>query len=249
MKRKIISINENKCNGCGLCADACHEGAIEMINGKARLVSDEYCDGLGDCLPACPTDAIKIIEREAGEYDQEAVDKRMQEKKKAEEEKHNHLSGCSCGCPGEAIKVFDREKKEAKPILSTLEEKASPVLESELRQWPVQLKLVNVRAPFLQNADLLVAADCTAYAYANFHKDFIKDHVTVVGCPKLDDNDFYTEKLTELLQLNEINSITVVRMSVPCCGGIVSAVKNAMLKSGKIVNYKEVTINTDGTLL
>lgn len=248
MKRNIISIDENKCNGCGLCADACHEGAIEMINGKARLVKDDYCDGLGDCLPACPADAIKIIEREAADYDEEAVKIKMEERKKAKEKKHDHSEGCSCGCPGEAIKVFDRDKKEVKPIIAVKEEKVASILESELRQWPVQLKLVNTRAPFLQNADILVAADCTAYAYANFHKDFIKDHVTVIGCPKLDDNDFYTEKLTELLQLNEINSITVVRMAVPCCGGIVAAVKNAMLKSGKIVNYKEVTINTDGTI-
>lgn len=248
MKRKIISINENKCNGCGLCADACHEGAIEMINGKAKLVSDEYCDGLGDCLPACPTDAIKIVEREAVEYDQEAVDKRMQEKKNAEEEKYDHSSGCSCGCPGEVIKVFDRGAKEVKPSITIAEKKEAPVLDSELRQWPVQLNLINTRAPFLEKADLLVAADCTAYAYANFHKDFIKDHVTVIGCPKLDDNKHYEDKLTELFGLNDINSITVVRMSVPCCAGIVASVKNAMLRSGKIVNYKEVTINTDGSI-
>lgn len=226
MKRKIVEINEEKCNGCGLCAKACHEGAIQMIDGKARLISDEYCDGLGDCLPACPADAIKIVEREAMEY----------------------KGPLPCGCPGTAERKIER-----KPLTQQNEKKEEKISESEniseLRQWPVQLKLVNTKSGFLENADLLVAADCTAYAYAGFHKDFIKDHITVIGCPKLDDVGYYEEKLTEILKNNNIKSITVVRMEVPCCGGIVSAVKSAMLKSQVIVPYKEVVISTDGSII
>lgn len=235
MKRKIVEINEEKCNGCGLCAKACHEGAIQMIDGKAKLISDEYCDGLGDCLPACPTDAIKIVEREAEAYDEEAVKARMEMAKKP----------APCGCPGTAARKIER-----KPVVvkKNVEENVEASA-SELRQWPVQLKLVNTKASYLENADLLVAADCTAYAYADFHKDFIKDHVTVIGCPKLDDNKYYEEKLAEILKSNNIKSITVVRMEVPCCGGIVSAVKNAMLKAQTIVPYKEVTISTDGSII
>jgi Fe-S-cluster-containing hydrogenase component 2 len=245
MKRKIITIDENKCNGCSLCAEACHEGAIEMINGKAVLVKDEYCDGLGDCLPACPTDAIKIIEREAAEYDEEAVKIKMLERKKAKD--NNGIKVYSGGgCPSSAVKVFNREEKTEDKEIKLENEKIE--VQSELRQWPVQLNLINTRAPFLENADILVAADCAAYAYADFHRDFIKGHVTMIGCPKLDDNNFYENKLTELIQLNNINSITVVRMSVPCCGGIVTSIKNAIVRSEKIVNYKEVIINTDGTI-
>ncbi|MGE5629154.1 MAG: 4Fe-4S binding protein [Solirubrobacterales bacterium] len=235
MKRKIVEINEDKCNGCGLCAKACHEGAIQMVDGKAKLISDEYCDGLGDCLPACPTDAIKIVEREAGAYDEEAVKARMEKAKKP----------MPCGCPGTAERKIERKPAVVKK--SVEENVETPA--SELRQWPVQLKLVNTKASFLDNADLLVAADCTAYAYAGFHKDFIKDHVTVIGCPKLDDNKYYEEKFVEILKNNNIKSITVVRMEVPCCGGIVSAVKNAMLKAQIIVPYKEVTISTDGSII
>ncbi|GAA0181639.1 4Fe-4S binding protein [Clostridium sediminicola] len=248
MKRKIISIDESKCNGCGLCAKACHEGAIEMINGKAKLVKDDYCDGLGDCLPSCPTDAIKIIEREAAAFDEEAVKIRMEEMKNIKQKEDDNSEDCGCGCPGETLQVFNRDVKEVKPNIAVAEKKKGTGSNSELRQWPVQLNLVNTRAPYFENADLLIAADCTAYAYGDFHKDFIKNHVTVIGCPKLDDNKHYEDKLMELLQLNDINSITVVRMSVPCCSGIVSSVKNAMLRSGKIVNYKEVTINSDGTI-
>ncbi|EDS78158.1 ferredoxin [Clostridium botulinum C str. Eklund] len=203
MIRKIISINEDKCNGCGICATACHEGAIEIINGKAKLISDEYCDGLGDCLPGCPIDAIKIIEREADEYNEEAVQERMKERE-------------------ESI--------------------------SELSQWPVQLNLINPHSEFLNNADLLIAADCTAYSYANFHREFIKGHVTMIGCPKLDDIQYYKEKLTEILRYNNVKSIKVIRMTVPCCGGIVSAAKEAMLNSGVIVPYSEVIIDTDGSI-
>ncbi len=244
MKRKIIHIDEEKCNGCGLCVTACHEGAIELIDGKARLVSDEYCDGLGNCLPQCPTNAITIIEREAAPFDEEAVQKRMQEIKAKE---HAHVFS---GCPGMAAKLI---KKEAVPASDEQNEKnekkeQGEVLESELRQCPVQLNLVHPAAQYFNGANLLVAADCTAYAYANFHKDFIKDHITVIGCPKLDDIEYYTEKLTAILQNNDIKSITVVRMEVPCCAGIVHAVKTAMLQSQTIVPYREVIISTDGKI-
>lgn len=245
MIRKIVNIDASKCNGCGLCVHACHEGAIELIDGKAVLISDEYCDGLGDCLPECPTNAITIIERESKAYDEEAVAKKIAERAKKAEEKP-----LPCGCPGTVAKVIERKPLKAvssvKPNIrkGNLEESAS-----ELRQWPVQLKLINTEAPYLKNADLLVAADCTAYAYANFHSDFIKDHITVIGCPKLDDAKYYEEKLAEILRKNNLKSITVVRMEVPCCGGIVSAVKNAMLNSQTIVPYKEVIISTDGNVV
>lgn len=227
MKRKIIKINSDKCNGCGACVKACHEGAIEMINGKARLISDKYCDGLGDCLPACPTDAIEIIEREAEAFDE--------------------IAGMPCGCPGTMAKRIDRgtQKVEEKVKAAPADDRQE---ESELRQWPVQMKLVNSSADYLNEADLLVAADCTAYAYKNFHADFIKDHVTIIGCPKLDDVAFYEEKLVDILKRNIIKSITVVRMEVPCCSGIVSAVKEAMLRTKTIVPYREVVITVDGKI-
>ncbi len=245
MIRKIIHIEEEKCNGCGLCVNACHEGAIEMVNGKARLISDEYCDGLGDCLPECPTGAILMIERDAEEYNEELVLKKIEEKKTIEQKTAE--KPLPCGCPGHAAKLIER-KPVAKATMAKKDE-VSLMGESQLRQWPVQLNLINTRAPYLKDANLLVAADCTAYAYANFHNDFIKDHITVIGCPKLDDNKYYEEKLAEILKLNTIKSITVVRMEVPCCGGIVNAVKNAMLKSGEIVPYREVTISTDGNII
>lgn len=246
MKRNIVSIDESKCNGCGLCADACHEGAIEIVNGKARLISDEYCDGLGDCLPECPEGAIEIIEREAVAYDEEKVQKKIEEKKRAEEDKLDmKQEPLACGCPGSAARMIQRK---------TVEKKETPVVEeesrqSELRQWPVQLNLVNSRAGYFNNADLLVAADCTAYAYADFHKDFIKGRITVIGCPKLDDVDYYKDKLCDILANNNIKSITVVRMQVPCCGGIVKAVKTAMLETQVIVPYNEVIITPDGSIL
>jgi Fe-S-cluster-containing hydrogenase component 2 len=245
MIRKIIHIDEEKCNGCGLCVTACHEGAIEMVNGKAKLISDEYCDGLGDCLPECPTGAIKIIEREAADYNEEAVQKRIAAKQQNKKEEHKPVFS---GCPGMAAKMLKRTSTADKTNVK--EEMKSTVAESvsELRQWPVQLELVHPRASYFEGANLLVAADCVAYAYANFHKDFIKDHITVIGCPKLDDNEYYKEKLTEILKSNDIKSITVVRMEVPCCGGIVHAVKAAMLESGVIVPYKEVVISTDGDI-
>lgn len=244
MLRKIVEIDENKCNGCGLCVDACHEGAIEIIDGKAKLISDEYCDGLGNCLPDCPTGAIEIIEREAVEYSDEAVQKLKEEK----ETKSEPSSKMPCGCPGSADKRIER-----KPVVSgkRAEFNFSKPVEtvSELRQWPVQLNLINTRAQYLDRADLLVAADCTAYAYANFHSDFIKGRITVIGCPKLDDVSYYKEKLTEMIKNCNFKSITVVRMEVPCCGGIVNAVKGAMLQAQVIVPYSEIIIGTDGSLI
>ena len=227
MLRKIIKIDEEKCNGCGACAKACHEGAIGMVSGKAKLLRDDYCDGLGDCLPTCPTGAITFVEREAAAYDEAAV--------LANKEKHSCPSG---GCPGTAAKALP---KQAAPTV------AGPV-ESQLRQWPVQIKLAPIKAPWLDGAKLLIAADCTAYAYGNFHQDFIRGHVTLVGCPKLDAVD-YSVKLTEILKHNDIRSVTVVRMEVPCCGGMEFAVKKALQASGKFIPWQVVTISTDGRIL
>jgi Fe-S-cluster-containing hydrogenase component 2 len=243
MKRNIIHIDEEKCDGCGLCATACHEGAIAIVDGKARLISDKYCDGLGDCLPACPQDAIHMIEREADPYDDDAVQALKKEKeknKKADEPK------LPCGCPGTMAKMIKREKTTA-PVTAAVAD-TSDARPSELTQWPVQLKLVNPQADYLRGANLLVAADCTAFSYGDFHRDFIKDHTVVIGCPKLDDSQYYIDKLTEILAGNDIKSITVVRMEVPCCGGIVHAVKQAMLNTQKIVPYREVTIGLDGNI-
>lgn len=246
MIRKIVDIDKSKCNGCGLCVHACHEGAIELIEGKAVLISDEYCDGLGDCLPKCPTGAIAIIERESKAYDEILVSKKIAERNNKVE-----TESLPCGCPGSAAKIIQRNPlnviSSVKVNKNTIQVKGE--LTSELRQWPVQLKLINTQAPYLKGAELLVAADCTAYAYANFHREFIRDHITVIGCPKLDDVQYYEEKLVEILIKNAIKSITVVRMEVPCCGGIVNAVKRAMLKSETIVPYKEVTISTDGNII
>ena len=246
MIRKIVNIDKEKCNGCGLCVTACHEGAIELIDGKAVLVSDEYCDGLGDCLPECPTGAIKIVEREAAEYNEELVEKRMAMKKSAEENKEK----MPCGCPGTMAKAIKRPVKNVNFNIKEKTKKSDEKMDmdSELQQWPVQIKLVNTKAPYLQDANLLIAGDCTAYAYGNFHKKFIKDRITLIGCPKLDDNEYYKEKIAEILKNNNIKSITVVRMEVPCCGGIVNAVKQAMLKSETIVPFNEVIISTDGRI-
>lgn len=233
MIRRIIKINENKCNGCGLCANACHEGAIEMIDGKAKLTREDYCDGLGDCLPACPTGAITFEEREAPAYDEAAV---LAAKAKKEEKT------LACGCPGTAAKTFKRD-------ISVSDMPApSASVTSQLTQWPVQIKLLPIRAPYYDNANLLVAADCTAFAYGNFHNEFIRNHVTVIGCPKLDMVD-YTEKLTQIIANNNIKSVKVVRMEVPCCGGIENAVKQALMASGKFIPWQVVTISTDGKIL
>lgn len=228
MFRRIIEIDENKCNGCGACAAACHEGAIAMVNGKAKLMRDDYCDGLGDCLPACPTGAIAFVEREAAAYDEAAV-------LAAKARKEQTLP---CGCPGSAAKAIQRQEAPA-------DDAPQP---SQLRQWPVQIKLAPVNAPWLAGADLLVAADCTAYAYGSFHSDFIKGRVTLVGCPKLDAVD-YAVKLTEILRCNDIRSVTVVRMEVPCCGGIEMAVKKALQNSGKSIPWHVAVISTDGRIL
>ena len=230
MLRKIIKIDEEKCNGCGACAAACHEGAIEMINGKAKLTREDYCDGLGDCLPACPTDAISFEEREAPAYDEEAV---RQAKLKKEGE------ASPCGCPGTQSKTIGREPVPAPKAASG---------ESRLMQWPVQIKLAPVNAPYFDNANLLIAADCTAYAYGNFHEDFIRGRITLIGCPKLDAVD-YSEKLTAIIANNNIKSVTIVRMEVPCCGGIELAVKKALQASGKFIPWRVVTISTDGKIL
>ncbi len=230
MIRKIIRIDSEKCNGCGACAKACHEGAIEMINGKAVLTREDYCDGLGDCLPACPVDAISFEEREAPEYNEQAVLAAKKDK----------AAPLPCGCPGTNAKAIRREACEvSSPAVS---------VSSRLNQWPVQIKLVPVNAPYFEIANLLIAADCTAYAYGNFHSDFMKNHITLIGCPKLDEGD-YAEKLTRIIQGNNIKSVTVVRMEVPCCGGIENAVKRALMASGKFIPWRVVTISTDGRIL
>lgn len=239
MIRKIIQIDEEKCNGCGACAAACHEGAIGMVNGKAKLLRDDYCDGLGDCLPACPTDAIHFVEREAAAYDHEAVMKNKEEKMKAERET---LSG---GCPGSRSRTIEHSEE---PVNTTAAGNGAAEPVSRLTQWPVQIKLAPVKAPYFDGAKLLIAADCTAYAYAGFHERFIKDHITLVGCPKLDAVD-YAEKLTEIIRENEISSVTVVRMEVPCCGGLEHAVKTALKDSGKLIPWSVVVISTDGKVI
>ena len=233
MIRKIIHIDEETCNGCGACANACHEGAIGMVDGKAKLLRDDFCDGLGDCLPACPTGAITFVEREAAEYNEAAVKASKAEK-----------SGGTlpCGCPGTHSKRIERHDR------PECGEESHVHARSMLSQWPVQIKLVPVNAPYFDGARLLVAADCTAYAYGAFHEDFIKNHITLVGCPKLDSVD-YSEKLTEIIRTNDIKSVTVVRMEVPCCGGLENAVKKALQASGKFIPWQVVTISTDGRIL
>ncbi len=231
MIRKIIKIDKEKCNGCGACAVACHEGAIEMINGKAELTKENYCDGLGDCLPVCPVDAISFEEREAPEYDEEAVKK--EKMKKSEASLHS-------GCPGMRIKNIKRDTVPASY--------SNPSTASRLMQWPCQIKLVPVNAPYFEGANLLIAADCTAYAYGSFHNDFIKNHITLIGCPKLDEGD-YAEKLTAIIRNNDIKSLKIVRMEVPCCGGLENAVRRALKESGKFIPWQVVTITTDGRIL
>lgn len=224
MLRKIIKIDENRCNGCGLCAQACHEGAIGMVEGKAKLLREDYCDGLGDCLPACPVNAITFEEREAPAYNEAAV----LASKAAKPE--------FSGCPGSALKQIKRdENKDTKPAVS------------QLSQWPVQIKLIPVNAPYFEGANLLIAADCTAYAYGDFHNKFIKNRITLIGCPKLDEGD-YTEKLTEIIKNNNIKSLTVVRMEVPCCGGLEHAAVTALKESGKFIPWQVCTVTTDGRL-
>ena len=236
MIRKIIKIDENKCNGCGACAAACHEGAIEMIDGKAVLTREDYCDGLGDCLPECPTGAISFEEREAPAYDESAVVAAKQKKMKEQGIKISHA-----GCPGSQVRQMMTSKTE-----NTSSHTQAVV--SQLGQWPCQIKLVPVNAPYFNGAKLLIAADCTAYAYANTHEDFMKGKVTLIGCPKLDSVD-YSEKIMEIIRNNDIRSVTILRMEVPCCGGLEMAAKKALQESGKFIPWQTITISIDGKIL
>ncbi|MGN0637730.1 MAG: ATP-binding protein [Huintestinicola sp.] len=229
MIRRIIKIDEEKCTGCGLCAKACHEGAIEMAEGKARLTREDYCDGLGDCLPACPANAISFEEREAPAYNEAAV---------LEAKKKKAGAVLPCGCPGTHSRAIKHEGESA----------PCGKVPSRLSQWPVQIKLVPVNAPYFDNADLLIAADCTAYAYGNFHNEFIRDRITLIGCPKLDEGD-YGDKLAAILSMNNIKSVTVARMEVPCCGGIENAAKRALQASGRVIPLEVAVISADGKII
>ena len=233
MVRKIIKIDESKCDGCGLCVSACHEGAIGMVDGKAKLLRDDYCDGLGSCLPVCPAEAITFEEREAAEYDEAAVKANVENKQ---------TDTLACGCPGTHSKTIER---------GVCHEQGSPQavsVQTHLSQWPIQIKLVPVNAPYFNNANLLVTADCAAYAYGNFHAEYMKNRITIIGCPKLDDGD-YSEKLTAILKQNSIKSVTVARMEVPCCGGIENSVKTALQNCGKMIPWQVVTFSTAGSVL
>ena len=230
MIRRIIKIDDEKCNGCSACVHACHEGAIALVGGKAKLTREDYCDGLGDGLPNCPTGAITFEEREAPAYNETAV--------AAAKHAGAHHHEAHTGCPSAKPRQIVRKNAEAAPRIAG----------SQLNQWPCQIKLVPTNAPYFEGARLLVAADCTAYAYANFHTDYMKGRITLIGCPKLDGVD-YSEKLTEILKNNEIGSITVVRMEVPCCGGLEMAVKRALANSGKMIPWQVVTVSIDGNIL
>lgn len=227
MVRRIIHIDQEKCNGCGACAAACHEGAIGMVDGKAKLLRDDYCDGLGDCLPTCPTGAITFVEREAAAYDEKAV-------------QANRNKPVQGGCPGQQLHRFDHSAAVPEPVRGPSA--------SQLGQWPCQIKLVPVNAPYFAGAKLLIAADCTAFAYADLHRDFMRGKITLVGCPKLDGVD-YSEKLTAIIRDNDIRSVTVLRMEVPCCGGLEFAAKKALQASGKFIPWQVVTISVDGRIL
>lgn len=272
MIRKIIQISEDKCNGCGACATACHEGAIAMVNGKAKLIRDDYCDGLGDCLPACPTGAITFVEREAAAYNEAAV---LENKKKPGKAQSGVTAGenpgqIHSGCPGSAARTLQARQAQVEGAVGATQGQtqngttagaaqaqheaaayAGSVArepQSMLSQWPVQIKLVPVNAPYFDGAKLLIAADCTAYAYAAFHEKFIKGHITLIGCPKLDDIN-YGDKLTAIIRENNIKSVTVVRMEVPCCGGLEAAARQALQNSGKFIPWQVATISVDGKLL
>ena len=233
IKRKIIKIEEALCTGCALCVSACHEGAIGMVNGKAKLLRDDYCDGLGDCLPACPTEAITFEEREALPYSEAAGVATQKAKQQA-------ISSVPCSCPSSQVKMMKSSEPSMQPMNTSIP--------SQLQQWPVQIKLVPVNAPYFHQAHLLIAADCIVFAYGNFHADFMKNKICLIGCPKLDEGD-YADKLTAIIQQNQIQSVTVVRMEVPCCGGIVNAVKTALLQSGKMIPWQVAVISTDGRLI
>lgn len=231
MIRQIIKIDEEKCDGCGLCKTACHEGAIDIIDGKAKLIRDDYCDGLGNCLPVCPVGAITFEEREALEYDEEAV-----------KAKESH--SLPCGCPGTNSRVIEKKKE----VYENRKAEAKVQLSSELNQWPVQIKLVPINAPYFKDANLLIAADCTAYSYANFHSEFMRNRITLIGCPKLDDGE-YSEKLTQILKNNDIKSITIVKMEVPCCRGLLYAAEEALKNCGKMIQWQVRTISIDGEII
>ena len=262
MLRQIIKIDKEKCNGCGLCVSACHEGAIGMVDGKAALLRDDYCDGLGNCLPVCPTEAITFEEREAAAFDEAAVKTNMGgvgDMGNMENMASLQPETLACGCPGTHVKTFEREggrepaqaqqaqQAQAQALVTGVQAQALPA-ETHLNQWPVQINLVPVNAPYFHNARLLVAADCAAYAYGNFHAEYMKNRITVIGCPKLDEVD-YSEKLAAILKQNNIKSVTVVRMEVPCCAGIVSAAMIALKNCGKMIPWQVVTISTDGKIL
>ena len=248
MIRRVIEIDREKCNGCGLCAAACHDGAIGMVDGKAQLLRDDYCDGLGDCLPACPTGAISFVEREAAPYDAEAVAAHQRAKTAAAAKPAPH------SCPGSAAHALRRPTPGCPGSMARAIVHAAPASEeapasgSALMQWPVQIKLVPVNAPYFSGAHLLIAADCTAYACGSFHRDFMKNRITLIGCPKLDEGD-YTEKLTEILRQNDVRSLTIVRMEVPCCGGLERAATEALKASGKFIPWQVKVISTDGRIL
>lgn len=235
MIRRIIQIDKEKCNGCGACAEACHEGAIAMADGKAKLMRDDYCDGLGDCLPICPTGAITFVEREAAAYDEQAVMENKQRKMRKEG------MTLPCGCPGSQSRNIQRETA---PVVEASQAQQA----SRLSQWPVQIKLVPVEAPWFNGARLLIAADCTAYARADFHQRFMRGRITLIGCPKLDEGD-YAEKLTEILRRNDIRELTIVRMDVPCCGDMQRAAETALRQSGKFIPWQVVTLGRDGNIL
>jgi ferredoxin len=252
MIRKIIKINDELCDGCGLCVNACHESAIGLVDGKAKLLRDDYCDGLGNCLPVCPTNAISFEEREALEYNEEEVNRNI-ERQKAENARREaeaarasaHSHGFAGGCPGS--RAMSQQRQEIAEVSASTTSEAVRSTPSMLRQWPVQIQLVAPNAPYFQNANLLIAADCTAYAFGDFHQ-FMKNKITLIGCPKLDEVD-YSVKLTQILKMNDIKSVTVIRMEVPCCGGIVHAVKTAMTNSGVMIPWRVITIGTDGAII
>jgi len=238
MLREVVKIDEEKCIGCGLCTSACQEGALQLINGKAKLLSDSYCDGLGICLPNCPVGAITIEKREASAFDKETAPKHL-----ARKQETTRPAQTGSGCPGSRAEVIERQKGTSQ----MMQEQSQPS-QSQLGQWPCQIKLVPVEAPYFDNAHLLIAADCTAFAYANIHQDFMRNKITLIGCPKLDSIN-YAEKLTEILKLHQLKSITVMRMEKPCCAGIVNAVKEAFINSGNMVPWHAVIIGTDGSIL